>query len=531
MKDFEWRARCLGIHSDPAVAALIHQIHDQTTYLENLWEQQRDPGYKKQWWQDGEYDAVRADAANDQGLDHFSHKNYGDAFHCFSEAIRLHPSSPVYHSNRAALAMKLNRPDIAAADAEHAIERDPAYLKAIIRAGHARLKLTEYESAIDHFQRALDIDSTCDTARQWLAQARQEREREKAKTNSMRQNIRPALKRVCESEEHPHHHHEDVLEEATMQLLAADTVLSSPTCPRPVRDAALCSKIEAMIICARYSDALALCDALSDANTIEQVYLRAEALWRGGDVYGAVQLLQNIQGGDKGNGVQKCADLQSYLCTDIVPALDSIEQSREDEIFLDVIDHCSALLGNIRPCICFGLYTKLLKYRSNAYATRRQWEQAREDVERVLRWHEGDGSALLLRANLHKQTGKYLEYFLDLQRLKKVDPGASGLAETVEDAARLCVMYGARIEGDDASSSAPYSRNSRVYGPESEFSILGLSASSTASFADVRRAYLKAATAWHPDKWATASEKERKIAEERFKKIQTAYERLTATGA
>ena len=91
------------------------------------------------------------------------------AFDCFTEAIRLHPTSAVYHCNRAAAALKLGRPDNAAQDADNAAERDPRYMRAHLRAGRARLQLQQPELAEQSFKRALELDAVCGAAFKGLA--------------------------------------------------------------------------------------------------------------------------------------------------------------------------------------------------------------------------------------------------------------------------------------------------------------------------------------------------------------------------
>lgn len=61
LRDFMFRLRSLGLEDDPQFAALAAQIAEQTAALEALAEAQRGPGYQRPWWQDGEYDAARAD--------------------------------------------------------------------------------------------------------------------------------------------------------------------------------------------------------------------------------------------------------------------------------------------------------------------------------------------------------------------------------------------------------------------------------------------------------------------------------------
>lgn len=56
------------------------------------------------------------------------------------------------------------------------------------------------------------------------------------------------------------------------------------------------------------------------------------------------------------------------------------------------------------------------------------------------------------------------------------------------------------------------------------YSILGVNKSSTDQ--DVKKAYRKLAMKWHPDKWSSATESEKKQAEDKFKEITEAYEIL-----
>lgn len=61
LKDFSWRLRCLGLDQDLTFGALLAQISEQNAELEQMWQQQQQPGYEQPWWADGEYDELRAD--------------------------------------------------------------------------------------------------------------------------------------------------------------------------------------------------------------------------------------------------------------------------------------------------------------------------------------------------------------------------------------------------------------------------------------------------------------------------------------
>ena len=116
--------------------------------------------------------------ANDEGLFFYKRGEHGKAFHSFTEAIRLHPSTATYHANRSAAALKLQLFGTALQDARYshaadspsyrccflgsndraffqcrmAIKRDPAYLKAHLRAADALQKLGRPQEALHAYQ-------------------------------------------------------------------------------------------------------------------------------------------------------------------------------------------------------------------------------------------------------------------------------------------------------------------------------------------------------------------------------------------
>jgi hypothetical protein len=61
LRDFHWRLRCLGLDQDEGACALLAQIAEQSSELEELAVAQQAPGYERPWWQTGEYDDRRAD--------------------------------------------------------------------------------------------------------------------------------------------------------------------------------------------------------------------------------------------------------------------------------------------------------------------------------------------------------------------------------------------------------------------------------------------------------------------------------------
>lgn len=484
-------------------------MREETTALEQLWEQeQQGTAKERKWWQDGEYDSTRADESNDQGLDFFKSKNFSEAFQCFTEAIRLCPTSAVYHSNRAAAALKLGRADIAAEDADEALQRDPHNIKALLRGGQARLRLRHAQEAHRLFSQALDIDPENAIAKFYVKAAveleHQLRNEEQANQTHAEAGTREALPRSAPANE----------EAITAQLSYATQLLSS----NPDLEAAKCSLVESLLLCGRYHDALTACEDLRPG--VERRYLEAESLWRQGDVEAALSNLR--EAALRWPNIRKCRDLEEFLAP-LVDALGRLAASLETEAYVQAIEDAEDLLNQLDTRACCGLYCRVLRSKAEAAAGRRQWESALQALRQAIDLQSFDTAALRMRANVHKKAGNYMEYFLDVQRLKRIDPGAPGLVDLVKDAASLCMdarRTGGRKDAHVNHVSAAASTALRE---------LGLA--DNASLAEVRQTYLRLAGEWHPDKWAIAEDAQRNAAEERFKSIQAAYETLTASPA
>ena len=156
-KEFRFRVRCAGLESDPEFAEALERMAALTRELSEMSAAQARDASEAPWWRDGEYDEARAEEANDDGMRKIGEQRYEEAFEAFTEAIRLEPRRAVYHANRAAAGLKLQRYRVAADDAACAIERDSNYLKALIRGGTANLRLRCADKALKMFDAALAV--------------------------------------------------------------------------------------------------------------------------------------------------------------------------------------------------------------------------------------------------------------------------------------------------------------------------------------------------------------------------------------
>lgn len=299
----------------------------------------------------------------------------------------------------------------------------------------------------------------------------------------------------------------------------------NPRCP-PIPyapQAARCARVEALLLCRRYVDAAAACAALLEG-TADRLYLEAEVAWRQGRLSAAADALrQALQVAVAGCG--KCSSLLWY-----VEQLQGLEEEAvaalEEGAPQRCIDACGSLLARLQPPACTGLACAALHRRAEAHAARQAWTAAIEDLDAALALESSHAACLQLRAEMHKQAGAYTQCFLDLQRLKKAAPGTPGLLAQLEEAARLSL--GGATRGAGARSEGPTAAAARAGGggaADEALRTLGLPAGATS--AQARRAYLKLAARWHPDKWGAASEAQRAAAEERFMAVQRSYELLT----
>mmetsp|Transcript_24767 Transcript_24767/g.42698 ORF Transcript_24767/g.42698 Transcript_24767/m.42698 type:complete len:571 (+) Transcript_24767:91-1803(+) len=94
----------------------------------------------------------------DMGNEAFKNGNYPDAIKHYTEAIRRHPSEPVFYSNRAAAYQKLGEFKLAEKDCDKATELNPNFVKAYIRKGHMQYFNKEYHKCLETYEKALKLD-------------------------------------------------------------------------------------------------------------------------------------------------------------------------------------------------------------------------------------------------------------------------------------------------------------------------------------------------------------------------------------
>lgn len=408
------------------------------------------------------------------------------------------------------MCLRLGRAGLAAEDAEHALQRDPRYLKALLRGGKARLALQQAEEAAALFQRALEVQPGQPAATKGAAAAaellRQQAAQRAAEAAAAAAGSRPGLPREGFSEE-----------DAAAALYAAAQMLAA----NPRLQAARAAHIEGLILCQRYREAAAECEGLLEGP--DRQYLEAEIAWRQGDLAAALASLDAALAAAP--GVAKCAQLREFV-GGVEGKWREAELAREDGELRHCAELCGEVLAAAPPAAAPGLHCAVRRLRAEAAVARGPVGEALADLNAALAVDSSHAGCLQLRAEAHKQAGDYMAAVLDLHRLQKVAPGTAGLWASLEQAAKLALggrqQQQPRRGGSDRAGEGASGLGGHAADP---FSVLGLGAGAT--LAEIRRTYLKLAAKWHPDKWTGAADGEQAAAEAKFKEVQRAYEELT----
>jgi tetratricopeptide (TPR) repeat protein len=573
LKDFVWRARCLGMDQDPEVVATIAQMRATTSDLEDMAAAQAAPDYVHEWWKDGEYDEARAEAANDRGMDAFGRKRWAEAFDEYTEAIRLEPRRAGYHANRSAAALKLERHRCAAYDAARAIERDPKHVRAYLRAAAAHLQLREADAALKLYDAALALEPGCAAAA-------------KGKTAAARAAGAAAAERAADADAArigvraplPAAHSWPDLDTAAESLLAAEEVLAH----NPNLEGAKAAAVEALVLCGRIGRALELSETMFH-DSADRSYLRAEALWRGGELEAALRELTPtaavLSTATAGGGVgaplppAKVVDLGARLTRLHELVSRGVREAEDGQLETAERAFTAALeLPDMRPkwWVAPGpagagtgaagragagagagaggqerrsqgtrdpypnrTRSDVLRRRA-AVRIDRAWGgggdnggaggvrgDAASDLDECLAIHPADVEGFMLRAGLKRERGDYGGAFSDLRKAQDAAPETPGLSALVTKAAKMALGASGGAGPGPGGSGGP--RGGAADAPEF-YRLLGVEQGATAQ--QVRKGYRKAAAKWHPDKWAAEGGEALTTAEAKFRQVATAYETL-----
>lgn len=382
-KDLEFRARVVkGAKDDPEIQRALKQIRKLTVELSDIAKKEKEEEEKnatmreakvvrvkekREWWKDGEYDAERADKANDLGSrclkmakENKNKRNnsaqrieYEHAFEAYTEAIRLEPKKAVYFANRAFCALKLERYAIAAEDCDIALKLDPKYEKALLRGAKAHLKLNNETKAIEMYEFILKhIDRT-------HKEATKEREEAKAKLKSKTERANKMNEATCKGElRKPLFEEAEFLKESSEKnaenLIASEEMLRqiiAQSSTSPFENNARLEYVENCIKCQRVLFALDECENKLPRDSVDRLYLLAECKWRLNDVIGALRCLEPSSTEHECDEEhlkhsQKCKTLATRL-RELETISESIESLVDREDYQLCVEKCDYVLEKV----------------------------------------------------------------------------------------------------------------------------------------------------------------------------------------
>ena len=520
-KDFRWRARCAGVDKDPAVAAELEKMVRLTMSLNEMSTEQRERPESVPWWRDGEYDETRAEDANDRGMEAMRGQAYEEAFDAFTEAIRLEPRKAVYHANRAAAGIKLERFRAAAEDAECAIERDAKYVKALLRAGTANLKLRLPDKALEMFDSVLTIDPDNEKAIKGRQEAEHAAAAASAEVKRQEQaalhGARPALPR------------RDIDEEiAAESLLSAEGLLRA----NPNFEGAKANVAEALVQCQRYEMALERCKTLME-DSLDRKYIVAETRLRMGDVDGALAEISSASFRDSYDcfACKKCVELGGRILH-LQDLIQRAERDCEDGQYSNAIRLLDQILRIPEGSMKTWLRGRILRKRAecvfklheydsvNDETANTRFAKASKDLTECIALNGRDYETFILRASMCAARGDHHNAFTDLRFAQTLAPTYPGIDNMVRTAASKALRTNSPHD-----IKRPTGTGHKIPNGGKFYDILGIKPDADAKA--VKSAYRKLATVWHPDKWVKASEEEAAKAEKTFKSLQRAYTTLS----
>eukprot|EP00455_Lapot_gusevi_P022747 TRINITY_DN236_c0_g1_i1.p1 TRINITY_DN236_c0_g1~~TRINITY_DN236_c0_g1_i1.p1 ORF type:complete len:506 (+),score=151.41 TRINITY_DN236_c0_g1_i1:60-1577(+) len=412
--------------------------------------------------------SATAAAKKAEGNTFYKKGQYARAIELYSEAIDLEPIAE-YYGNRSAAYLMCKEYKRALLDCKRAIELDPTFVKALIRASKCSCQLGDLRGALDLLQRspvASDPDVQVELNRVNALQRVLERARaglDEGKQESALSLIQDVLHEVSDSLEH--------------RIMA----------------------IDAMIGAKQFEQAMTLStDVLRSApNHPDALRVRGLSLYYTGNSANAIRHLQEALRIDPDNS-------KSMRALKMIKKVESVKQAGNDAFRAGRCQEAIELYTegiNLDPLNSEYVST-LLCNRAAAHMKLTRWQEAVNDCTACLDINENYSKAYVRRATCYSQLENYEEAVRDYEKALKLDPENSDLRQNIRQA-KLDLKRSKRKD---------------------YYKVLGVSRDAEEN--EIKKAYRQLALKWHPDK-NREPEEVRLEAEKKFKEIGEAFATLS----
>jgi len=462
---------------------------------------------------------ARAVALKAEGNKKYVAKEYSAALNLYTQAITAFPR-PEFYGNRAACYIAMGKFKEGLSDCHSALELDSNFRKAYIRGIKCYTELADFKGAqrfaqtgLDKFPNDKDLKQGFDRVE--ILRAKLQRIDDKLNCVSLKydslfeSHLNPSPHSNTDEDEKKENESNDLNEETVLHRLSKDdekevntalSMISSLMRNDLSQSVSLkCTNIRALIIKQNYDGALSTATNVLRWNkdNIEVTKLRAIALFRNGQTDSAIKHLQQILRKDPDN----------KECRTMFKLFKSIGRAKD-------AGNRAFKAGQLEEAItkyteCLSLDKTNLKFNCVIYANRaavwlkqKQWQKAFNDCTAAIGLDSDYIKAYNRRVQALYKLERFDEAVGDAEKALNLDPSSNELKQQVREA---------QIELKKSKRKNYY----KILGVEKE-----------ATDKEIKKAFRKKAMLWHPDKFASATEEEKKAAEEKFKEIGEAYEVL-----
>lgn len=400
----------------------------------------------------------------------YSQKKYDGAILLYGKAIELDPSEPAYLGNRAAAYLMVRKYDEALADCYKAIEKNPSFIKAYVRASKACVHLGNFEDAYTILGK------------------------HKPKEKKDQETLQREMKCVSMTEEK--------LKTAEKYLDDKEYKRASTLLGRLLRDEITGSDRVKYLCAVSYINSKRIQAAVGLANDLykrnsrnpEYVVLRGKAFYYLGNIELGMEHFKQI--------LKKDPDHKEAMR--MYKLVKKLEKTKKKG---------NTLFGEGKNREAFAAYSDALKidplndtFNAKLYCNRaatqmrlKQWQGSFNDCGEAIMRNPDYQKAYSRRAQCAMELERFKDAIRDYERILEIDRGNKEAQEGIR---------AAKLEQKKA-------------GRKNYYKILGVP--KTAQAKEIKRAYRKLALKWHPDK----NKDDIKTAEIKFKDINEAYSVLS----